>query len=115
MKIKYEKGSVEKYFNDISLMNKKIGKDLTRGVKKRHNELAAANNFRIYLDTGLGKPHLLGGNLEGCYGINISRNVRLVVKPITESLDPASLEECDTVIIKGVLDYHGHKNEWLIP
>ena len=29
---------------------------------------------------------------------------------------PESLKECDTVIIKGIVDYHGEQvNNWLIP
>ncbi len=115
MKLKYENPSVEKHFSDFDLMKKKIGKDLTRNAKKRYDQLKAAANFSIYLSLGLGKPHLLVGNLKGCCGISISGNFKLVVKPDTESLDPVSLKKCDSVIIKGVVDYHGQKHEWLIP
>ena len=106
---------VERYFSDFDLMRKKIGKDLAVTVKKRYDQLRAANNFSVYLMTGLGKPHLLVGNLKGCYGISVSGNIRLVVKPDVESLDAASLKECDSVIIKGVMDYHGQTQKWLIP
>ncbi len=114
VKFKYER-TVEEYFSDFKLMKKKIGVDLTRGVKKRYDQLKAAANFSIYLSTGLGKSHSLVGNLKGCYGINISGNIRLIVKPNVENLDPVSLKKCDLVIIKGVMDYHGQKHEWLIP
>ena len=57
----------------------------------------------------------IGKDFKGCYGINISGNIRLIVKPDVEILDPASLKKCDSVIIKGVMDYHGQKHEWLIP
>lgn len=39
--------------------------------------------------------------------IRITGNYRLIVKP--ESLGSKK------IIIKGVLDYHGDKNEWIIP
>jgi len=81
-------------------MKKKIGQALARGVKKRCDNLKAATNFGVYLSTGLGKPHSLGGDLKGID---------------TESLDPASLKECDTIIVEGVMDYHGQENKWLIP
>lgn len=115
MEFQYESHSVKKYFSDFELMKKKIGKALTRNIKKRYDQLKAAANFSIYLSTGLGRPHLLVGNLKGYYGLSISGDVRLVVKPDAESLDPVSLKECDTVIIRGVMDYHGQKHEWLIP
>jgi len=72
-------------------------------------------NFTIYLKTGLGKPHSLVGDLNGWYGIAISGNIRLIVKPDMEESDDASFEKCDSVIIRGLVDYHGRKNEWLIP
>ncbi len=115
MKFKYENAEVEEYFSDFKLMKKKMGNIIARSIKKRYDNLKAAANFSIYLSTGLGKPHPLFGNLKGYYGISISGNIRLVVRPETDSLDSASLKECDTIIIKGVVDYHGQKHEWLIP
>lgn len=111
----YESESIKKYFDDFDLMKKKIGSELTRTTKKRFNELKAANSFSIYLSTGLGKPHPLYEDLKGYYGISISGNRRLIVRPDTDSLDPIALKSCDTVIIKGVEDYHGSKHEWIIP
>jgi len=96
-------------------MKKKIGKDKTKATKKRYDQLKAANNFSQYLSLGLGKPHSLTGNHKGYYGVNITGNLRVIIRPDTESLNPISLKECDIVIIKGVEDYHGKKNEWLIP
>jgi len=115
VEIQFENDSVKELFSDFELMKKKIGKELTRATKKRYDQLKAAANFNIYLSTGLGKPHPLTGGLKGYYGISISGNVRLVVKPDIESLDPVSLKKCDVVIIKGVVDYHGQKYDWLIP
>jgi Txe/YoeB family toxin of Txe-Axe toxin-antitoxin module len=92
-----------------------MGNELTRTTKKRYDQLKASNSFDIYLTTGLGKPHPLVGDSKGYYGIGISANQRLVVRPDTECLDPISLKSCDTVVIKGVEDYHGKKHEWLIP
>jgi proteic killer suppression protein/toxin YoeB len=113
--IEYENESVREIFNDFDLMKKEIGKDRARAAKKRLDQLKAAINFSIYLSTGLGKPHPLYENLKGYYGVTITGNVGLIVKPDAESLAPEALKECDTVIIKGVIDYHGRKNEWLIP
>lgn len=96
-------------------MSKEKGENITRAIKKRYDQLKAANNFSIYLQTGLGKPHPLHGNLKGCYGISITGNLRLIVRPDVQSIDPGLLKECDTVIIKGVLDYHGKKYGWIIP
>ncbi len=115
MEFKFENQKVKPYFEDFTLMKKKIGQDLARRVKKRYDILKAATNFGVYLNTGLGKPHPLAGDLKGCYGISISGNYRLIIRPDTERFDPASLKECDTIIVEGVMDYHAQKNKWLIP
>lgn len=115
MQTKFDNSDVEKYFNDFSLMQKAIGNDLTKTIKKRFDALKSANNFSIFLSTGLGKPHPLQGNLKGLYGVGISANQRLIIKPISDNLSPEALKKCDTIIIKGVEDYHGTKNEWIIP
>jgi len=113
--IEYENESVRKLFNDYQTLKKKIRNDRARATKKRIDQLKASRNFSIYLTTGLGKPHPLRKNLRGYYGISITDNVRLIIRPDAESTEPEVLEQCDTVIIKGVVDYHGDKNEWLIP
>ena len=115
MKIEYANATVEKYFKDFDLMKKDKGADLAKNAKKRLNQLIAAENFSIYLNTGLGRPHPLYENLKGRYGISITGNIRLVVNPDAEALDPVSLKECKTIIIEGVMDYHGQKIEWIIP
>lgn len=115
MLIEYESESVEKIFNDFDLMRKIIGYERARAIKKRIDQLKASVSFGIYLSTGLGKPHPLYGDLKGYYSIAITGNVRLIVKPNAISLEPEDLKACDTVILRGVVDYHGGKNEWLIP
>lgn len=77
--------------------------------------MKASKTFSIYLTTGLGKPHPLYENLKGYYGVTVTGNVRLVIRPDEEVTEPEVLQKCDRVIIKGVMDYHGRKNEWIIP
>lgn len=113
--VKYETNQIEKYFNNFSMMTKKIGFELTKLTKKRYDQLKASRVFSVYLSTGLGKPHRLNNNLDGYYGIHLTANFRLIIKPNSESLKMSDLEMCDTVIIKGVEDYHGRKEGLLIP
>ena len=123
MEMVFEDQSVKELFEDLSkvqgskgLMTKKIGAKLTRSVKMRYDQLRAADTFYEYLTTGLGKPHSLT-NMDSCYGIHVGANWRLVVQPMVEDTSSEMLKCCDTVKIKGVVDYHGKgaKNNWLIP
>ncbi|AUG56563.1 type II toxin-antitoxin system RelE/ParE family toxin [Acetivibrio saccincola] len=114
MLFEYENDSVKEIFTNFELMKKKIGYEKTKTIKKRLDQLKASPNYSIYLMTGLGKPHPLTGNLKGYYGISITGNVRLVIKPDSINLEPEELKKCETVIIKGVVDYHGGKINWFI-
>ncbi|NLO19417.1 MAG: hypothetical protein GX121_06005 [Ignavibacteria bacterium] len=115
MEIKYENNKVEKYFNDFALMSKDKGVHLAKSAKKHYNLLKASENFYSYISYNYGKPHLLSGNLKGYYGVRLSANIRLIIKPEAVSLQDQALKNCKTVIIKGVMDYHGKKIEWIIP
>ena len=87
-----------------------------RKIKLRMDQLQATENFNQYLTKiALGKPHPLEGDLAKCYGISITANYRIVVEPLETELDIESLKNCKILKIKGVLDYHGGKNEWIIP
>ena len=49
------------------------------------------------------------------FGISITANYRIVVEPLETELDMESLKNCKLLNIKGVLEYHDGKNEWIIP
>ena len=109
--VTYSNPKVERYFGDYDKLKQKIGYDYTRKVVKIINALEAAETFSGYLSTGYAKPHTLT-NSDGCYGLSVSKNVRMVVKP---NLINNSIEICTEVDVKGVCDYHGDKENWYIP
>lgn len=116
MQFEYEDTKVKKIITDTKLLQKKVGLEIGKSLKKRMNQLQAVNDFNEYLTKiKLGSPHMLSGNLEGLYAISITANYRLVVEPLIKKLDVESLKECKVIKIKGVLEYHGGKNEWIIP
>ena len=115
MEIKISDRKVEKIISDYNNIIKKIGNEMTRQLKKRIDQLKSADNFKEYLDIGLGDPHPLTGNLDRLFGIKINKNYRLIVEPISDFLDNESLKKCDKVDLKGVADYHDGKCEWIIP
>lgn len=115
MRITYSNGKVQSYFGDFNVMQAKIGFVKTKIIKKFYNHLLAARNFSVYLSIGIGKPHPLHGNKKGWYGIWVTGNVRLLLAPQTNDLSPKRLMSCDVVEVKGVSDYHGGKDNWIIP
>ena len=107
MEIEFENQKTQKEMCDMKLLTAKIGLSMAKTVKQRYNQIEACENFKEYMNTGLGIPHPLSNKLKDYYAIRITGNYRLIVRP--ESLSS------DKIIIKGVLDYHGGKNEWIIP
>ena len=109
-------------FNDLNdvihsrdMLQKRIGLKLTRVIKNRYNQIRACNSFYEIQQNGLGKIESLSGNFKGYYSIRLDANFRMVLKPKSTDLSVESLKSCDTVIIKGVIDYHGKGNNWVIP
>jgi len=121
LQITYENEYIKELFIDLSdiansknLMQRKIGKDKTLAAKKRKNQLEAAPNFKSYLNLHLGNPHSLTGDLQNYYAVDINAHIRLVIKPDSKDLSSEELKKCKTVIIIGIIEYHGGKDEWLI-
>lgn len=116
MQFEYQDEKVRKILCDAKLLQRKVGPEIGKKVKQRMNQLEAAENFNQYLTKiGFGKPHPLVGDLDKCYGIYITANYRMVVEPLETELDMESLKNCKLLNIKGVLEYHDGKNEWIIP
>lgn len=105
MEIKYESKQIEKMMSNMSKLVEKIGFQMARNVKKRYNQILASKDMSELLKNNLGHPHPLHGDLKGCYGIDITANYRLVVQPNGKNI----------IIVKGVMDYHGEKYNWIIP
>lgn len=116
MQFEYQDEKVRKILCDAKVLQRKVGLEIGKKVRQRLNQLEAAENFNQYLTKiGFGKPHPLVGDLDKCYGIYITANYRMVVEPLETELDMESLKNCKLLNIKGVLEYHDGKNEWIIP
>lgn len=122
MLVTYDNNWIKELFTDLcdvanskNLLKKKIGKEKTIVAKKRKNQIEAAPNFKSYLSFRLGNPHSLTGDLDGLYAVDINAHTRLIIEPVSDNLSAEALAKCDTVILKGIVEYHGGKNEWLIP
>ena len=45
----------------------------------------------------------------------MGKKIKLRMNQLETKLDMESLKNCKILNVKGVLDYHGGKNEWIIP
>lgn len=117
MQLEVHDQKLKKILNKPDKLIKILGLDMARTFQRCLNEMMSMPNFLEYVNSGLGKPHCLIGNLKGLYGINLNKNYRLIVEPLVLEINDISLKNCKNINIniKGVVDYHGNKIEWLIP
>ena len=100
-----------------NLMIRAIGAELTKAVKKRYNQIISFSSFSALQQSKIGKMESLDGDRKGSYSLTVSANYRLIVRPVSKDQSAEELKKCDTLIIEGVIDYHGKgaKFNWIIP
>jgi proteic killer suppression protein/toxin YoeB len=122
--VEFEDEKVKELFEDLNnvqgskgLMKRVIGTELTKAVKKRYNQIVSFSSFSALQLSGIGKMESLAGDRKESYSLHISANYRLIVKPKSNDRSAESLKKCDTLIIEGVIDYHGKgtKYSWIVP
>jgi len=111
LKIRYANAKVEKYFSDWGEMRRKLPMDWVRTLKKHIDRLKAAETFGDFLALGLGHPEPLKAKDLGKYSVRVSGNVRLIIEPVQIG---ERIELSIEIIVEGVVDYHGGKDDWFI-
>ena len=103
MDIEYASKSLEKSLKDQRSITRNYGK-IAKNLIHRLSDLRSRMTFGDY---HLPPPrrHKLSGNFEGCWGIDLSKNMRLVVRPVGE-FDPDDLTTITSVCIVDIQDYH---------
>lgn len=104
MVIYYATKKMERILTDIRLLKKYYGNDFTK-ISNRLSELKAANNLGEIPESPPPRRHKLKGNLKNCWGIDYSKNDRLVIEP-TGGFDINDLSTITEVTIVDLEDYH---------
>lgn len=104
MDIKYSTKRLEKILTNVRLIKKYYSNDYTRLIN-RLSELKAANNLAEISENPPPRRHKLSGRLQDCWGINYSKNDRIVICPIGEFNinDVSSIVAIEIVELE---DYH---------
>jgi proteic killer suppression protein/toxin YoeB len=121
VKISFINEKVMKVFEELenvpekgNLLKKRVGSDMAKQIKKRYNQLKAYTTFEEMLKMPFGRPEGLT-NSGTDYSLRLDANYRLIISPNCSKGDPEHLKGCTEIIIKGVVDYHGGKQNWIIP
>lgn len=104
MVIKYSSKKLEKKLTDLRLLKKYYSNDYNK-ISNRLSELKAANNLSEIPECPPPRRHKLNGKLEDCWGIDYSKNDRIIIRPmgVFDINDVSSIVEIEIVDLS---DYH---------
>ncbi|MCO4851737.1 type II toxin-antitoxin system RelE/ParE family toxin [Bacillus vallismortis] len=104
MKISYATKKLEKILTNERL----VKKEYTLFYKKvinRISEIRVANNLDEIPHVPPPRRHKLDGDYNNCWGIDISKNFRIVLRPIGD-WDESELKSINEIEILSIGDYH---------
>lgn len=115
MEIHYKNKRIEKLFTEPKYAIKELSKDIALKVYLRKDQIEATDSLEVMIEGKIGRCHPLHYDFEGAFGLDIKDQVRLIIQPDVEQgcKDYNKRIKCKSVIIIGVVDYHGQKNEWI--
>ena len=104
MRISYSTSRLEKILTNERLIKRHYTKQHIR-LRNRISELRAAVSLADIPSDPPPRRHKLTGSLKGCWGIDISRNFRIIIKP-QGSYDEHDLNTITDCLIIDIEDYH---------
>lgn len=104
MDIEYANNGMKRVLESQRLIVKKHG-DISRNLILRMSDLRVASSLSDISHLPPPRRHKLTGNYEGCWGIDLSRNMRLIIKPIGD-FNPDDLTTITAIRIEDIKDYH---------
>ena len=104
MKIYYSSAKQEKILTDIRLLKKFYGSDYIK-ISNRLSELRVADNLKQIPEVPPPRRHKLDGKYVDCWGIDYSKNDRIVIQA-RGKCNINDLESITEVLIIDLVDYH---------
>lgn len=102
-----ETRKLTKILNNPRLIQKYFGKDMTKKILARLDEFSAAKNLAQIPSDPPPRCHLLYGNLEGKYAVDVSGNYRMVFEGYDKDDKLCfNKEKIVTIQIIAIEDYH---------
>lgn len=102
MVINYLNKKIEKVLSNQALIRREYGK-LGDIIPVILSVLEVADNLGEVPDVPPMRRHKLTGQYQGCWGISINKNWRMIIKP---NCGERVLKEIKEITIIGIVDYH---------
>ncbi|MBO5143664.1 MAG: plasmid maintenance system killer protein [Clostridia bacterium] len=104
MIVHFSNGKLEKKLCNIRLLKKYYSNDYQK-ISNRLSEMRAANNLSEIPEVPPPRRHKLSNNLKDCWGIDYSKNDRIIIRPCGE-YDINDLTTITEIEIIDLEDYH---------
>jgi plasmid maintenance system killer protein len=103
LKIKYSSNKLKKILENPRMIKKYYPNEFNN-IQIRMTELHAASRLSLISHKPPPRRHKLTGIYDGHWAVAVSKNLRIVFRPIDEKLsDPEDITE---IIIVDIIDYH---------
>jgi len=104
MIIRYSSKKLERILNNERLIKKEYN-SFHKNVSNRISEIRAANCLDDISNVPPPRRHKLSGNRDSCWGIDISKNFRIILSPVGnyDIYDLTSIVEVEIIALE---DYH---------
>lgn len=104
MEISYASNKLEKILTNERMIKKQYT-SFYKKILNRMSEIRAANNLDEIPHIPPPRRHKLEGDYNDCWGIDVSKNYRIVLKP-TGEWNEADLRTINQIQILSIEDYH---------
>lgn len=104
MKVSFATKKLEKILTNERMI-KKYYTEYYQKVTNRMSEIRVANNLDEIPHVPPPRRHKLQGDYNGCWGIDVSRNFRIILRPLGDWQE-SDLKTVREVIILSIEDYH---------
>lgn len=104
MEIHYSSTKQEKILTDMRLLKKNYSNNY-KTIANRLSELRVVDNLNEISFNPPPRRHKLEGNRNDCWGIDYSKNYRIVIKPMGE-FNINDLTSIKEILIVNLEDYH---------
>lgn len=107
MKINYQDQKIRKSLSSEKEANRKYGKSLAEKIFKVIQYLEAAPDLFSVSPAPPIRRHKLEGNYEGHFAVDLTKNIRLIFRPIDSFMKVSyQLNEIKDIYIVAIEDYH---------
>lgn len=104
MKISYTTKKLEKILTNERLIKKQFT-GFYKKITNRMSEIRVANNLDEIPHVPPPRRHKLDGDYNDCWGIDVSKNFRIVLRPIGD-WNESDLKTINEIEILSIEDYH---------